>query len=56
MFTNTTAALLVVGSIPTENKYLYGLLVVVTSLTVCVNNFSMFLNDNHDTEIISGVG
>ena len=39
-----SAALGVAGSIPTRNKYLYGLQVVVPGLPVCVWNSSMFVN------------
>ena len=39
-----TAVLLVAGSIPARNKYLYGLQVVVPGMAVCVCDVSMFVN------------
>ena len=38
----STAALHVAGSIPTRNKYLYGLQIVVPGLGVCVRVFLCF--------------
>ena len=47
-----TPAQRVTGSIPSRNKYLYGLQSVVPGLTVCVCDFFMFVKRTNDTGII----
>ena len=37
-------ALIIAGSIPALNKYLYGLQIVVPGVPVCVCDFSLFVN------------
>ena len=52
MTERSAAALIVAGSIPARNKYLYGLQIVVSDLVVSVCDFSMFVNALRIQEVL----